>query len=67
MDSAVTPDARRFKQRANVGLKGDALFVGGWREFGEIEFVDVPFVIGPGRPNGDRKAQKNQCSGDFHN
>jgi hypothetical protein len=41
---AVTSNAGRLEERLNVFVESDALVSGGSRQFGNINFCDVPFI-----------------------
>jgi hypothetical protein len=63
----VAANAGRFKELAEVGGVGDALFVSGGREFAKVELGDIPFVIGPERRNGQgHHSEENERGGNLH-
>jgi hypothetical protein len=57
----VATHAMLFKERSNILLIRNALFVRNGRKFADIIFVDVPFlgrrILGGGRPCGQQKAE----------
>jgi len=64
---SVATETGRLEKGSDIIGESDALFVSGRGKLAEVEFRDVPFIIGPGRANGDRKAKKNECGCRFHN
>jgi len=63
---AVAPKTRPLQEGTDIFGVGNALLVGGWRKLAEVKFVDVPFVIGFGRPGSDDKAENDECRCSFH-
>ncbi len=57
---SVTSKTRGLQERANVFRVSKVLFVGGGREFAEVQLGDVPLVGGQNRRTRNREAKENE-------